>query len=178
MAIKVLELTENCFPVNFEIGDWVDLCTSEDITLKAPQANKMHIRNKSKKDLPEVRTRDVDFDFTYIPLGVCIEVPKGYESILVPRSSTFKRYGLIQTNSIGVIDQTFSSDKDEWKLPVIATRSITIPKGTRIAQFRVQLSQKATVWQKLKWIFSRPIKLQKVSTLNNKVRGGFGSTGK
>lgn len=72
---------------------------------------------------------------------------------------------------------SYNSDKDEWKLAVIATRKVTIPKGTRIAQFRVQLSQKATWWQKIKWLFSSSIKLEKVDSLDNEERGGFGSTG-
>jgi len=173
MTIKVLEKTQGCFPQEFKIGDWFDLCTAEDVTLKAPQAHKMHIRNKGK-DTPEERTRDVDFDFKLIKLGIAMEMPKGTECHLLPRSSTFKKYGLIQVNSKGIIDRSFASDKDEWMLPVIATRKITIPKGTRIAQFRVVPSQKATVWQKLKWLFSNGTKLKKVSTLNNPKRGGIG----
>ena len=103
MTIKVLEKTQGCFPVDFEIGDWFDLCTATDITLKAPQANKLHKLNQ-KKDTPEIRVRDVDFDFQLIPLGVAMEAPKGIECHLLPRSSTFKRWGLIQTNSEGIID--------------------------------------------------------------------------
>ena len=174
MTIKVLEKTQGCFPQEFKIGDWFDLCTAEDITLKAPQANKMHIRNKNKKDIPDERTRDVDFDWALIPLGVAMEMPVGTECHLLPRSSTFKKYGLMQTNSKGIIDRSFASDKDEWKLPVIATRKVTIPKGTRIAQFRLVPSQKATVWQKLKWLFSNGVKLKKVEYLNNPERRGLG----
>ncbi len=177
MTIKVLEKTPGCFPVDFEIGDWFDLLTAEDIKLKAPQAHKMHIRNKGKHDLAEIRTRDVDFDFTLIPLGVAMEMPKGTECHLLPRSSTFKKWGLLQTNSMGIIDRTYASDKDEWKFPVVATRDVTIPKGTRIAQFRVTLSQKANILQKLKWLFSSGVKLKAVASLNNPERSGFGSTG-
>lgn len=171
MTIKVLEKTEGCMPIMFEQGDWCDLFTAEDVTLKEPFAAML---KRKQKDGEEERTRVVTFDSILIPLGVCIEVPKGYESILVPRSSTFKKYGIIQTNSEGIIDQTYSSNEDEWKMPVAATRAITIPKGTRIAQFRVQLSQKATLWQKIKWLFSSSIKLQKVDSLSNPKRGGFG----
>lgn len=178
MTIKVLEKTSGCFPVEFEKGDWIDLLTAEEIKLKAPQANRLHKYNQ-KKETPELRMRDVDFDWTFIPLGVAIEMPKGTECVLATRSSTFKNWGLLQTNSIGIIDRTYASDKDEWKLPVMATRGVTIPKGTRIAQFRVQLSQKATFWQKLKWLFSNGVKLKAVSSLNNPERGGFGEgTGK
>ena len=134
MTIKVLEKAEGCFPQEFEIGDWSDLCTAEEIELKAPQANKMHIR----------------------------------------RSSTFKKYGLLLVNSQGIIDNSYKGDNDQWMFPAVATRKITIPKGTRIAQFRVQLSQKATVWQKLKWLFSSKPKLVKVDSLGNPDRKGIG----
>ena len=177
MTIKILEKTNGCFPMEFEQGDWFDLSLAEDVKLKAPQAHKMHIRNKGKEDLPEVRTRDVDFDAYIAKLGVAMELPAGYEAIVVPRSSTFKKYGIIQSNSFGVIDHSYSSDKDEWGMPMVATRAVTIPKGTRIAQFRIQLSQKATPWQKIKWLFSSKPNLVKVLSLDNKTRGGFGSTG-
>lgn len=174
MTIKVLEKTPGCLPEIIEKGDWVDLVTAEEITLKEPIATTLQ---RHRKNGEEERTRKVIFDYKLIPLGVCIEVPKGYESILVPKSSTFKKYGIIQTNSEGIIDQTYSSDEDEWKMPVAATRAVTIPKGTRIAQFRVQLSQKATFWQKIKWLFSGSLKIKKVESLSNPVREGFGSTG-
>lgn len=174
MTIKVKEITRGCSPIIFDCGDWYDLCTSEDVTLKAPLANQLHKWKYKTKPAPDVKLRDVDFDSTLIPLGVAMEIPKGYEAILAPRSSTFKRYGLLQSNSIGIIDNSFSSDKDEWKLAVVATRNVTIPKGTRLCQFRIQLSQKATVWQKFKWLFSGAPKLKHVETLNNPTRGGFG----
>ena len=69
---------------------------------------------------------------------------------------------------------SYNSEADEWKLPVMATRDIVIPKGERICQFRVQLSQKATRWQKLKWLLSGPMKLVRVDRLDNEPRGGFG----
>lgn len=178
MNVKILEKTKGCMPEIIEKGDWCDLIAAEEITLKCPQACKMHRRkNKNQEIEIEERVRDVIFNYTLIPLGICVEMPKGYESIIVPRSSTFKKYGLIQTNSIGIIDQTYSSDKDEWKFPVMATRSVTIPKGTRVAQFKVQLSQKASFWQKIKWLFSSSIKITQVDSLDNEERGGFGSTG-
>lgn len=104
MTIKILEKTAGCMPAIFSKGDWIDLRTAEDIVLKAPQANKMHIRNKGKKDIPDVRTRDVDFQYVLIPLGVAMQIPEGYEGILAPRSSTFKDWGVLSANSIGVID--------------------------------------------------------------------------
>lgn len=163
-------------PEIFKGGDWIDLFAAEDITLKAPQANKMHIRGKNKENTGE-RTRDVDFDYKLIPLGVAMKLPKGMEARIVPRSSTFKKYGLLQANSIGIVDYSYNGEKDEWKFPVVATRAITIPKGTRICQFRIQLSQKATMWQKLKWLFSSGINIKQVQSLDNPSRGGFGSTG-
>jgi dUTP pyrophosphatase len=176
MTIKILEKTPGCMPEIFKVGDWIDLFTAEDITLKAPQANKMHIRGKNKENTGE-RIRDVDFESTLIPLGVCIQVPNGYEACLLPRSSTFLKWGIIQTNSQGVIDNLYCGNDDEWKLPVLATKAITIPKGTRIAQFRIQLSQKATLWQKLKWLLSSGVRIKEVQSLDNPSRDGFGSTG-
>lgn len=173
MTIKVLEKTEGCMPNIIKVGDWIDLRTSEDVSLKCPQANRLH----NYKDI-QGKVRDVDFSNMLIPLGVAIELPKGYEAILVPRSSTFLTWGILQTNSFGVIDCSYCSDNDEWKMPVLAIKNTTIPKGTRIAQFRIQLSQKASVWQKIKWLFSNKITIKKVDSLNNPERGGFGSTGK
>lgn len=177
MKIKVLEKTPGCYPMEFFQGDWIDLLTAEDIKLKAPEAHKMHIRGKDKENTGE-RTREVDFQFQLIKLGVAMELPKGYEAILAPRSSSFKKWGIIQVNSIGVIDWAFNSSDDEWMMAVMATRTLTIPRGTRIAQFRIQLSQKATLWQKIKWLFSSKPKLVAVDSLDNEQRGGFGSTNK
>ena len=176
MKIKVFEKTKGCAPKEFENGDWVDLCTAKDIWLKGPEATTLKYSTKKspKTEEERLKKRDVVFQSTLIPLGVCIEVPKGYESVILPRSSTFKKYGLIQANSEGLIDYSYNSEYDEWKLPVMATRDTFIPKGTRIAQFRVQLSQKATVCQKLKWLFSGPMKIVMVDRLENKPRGGFG----
>ena len=106
-----------------------------------------------------------------------MQLPKGYEAYIVPRSSTFKKWGVIQANHIGIIDSTYCGDTDEWKMSVIAMQKTSIPKGKKIAQFRIQLSQKATIWQRIKWLFSTKIKFQKVDSLNNPSREGFGSTG-
>lgn len=173
MTIKVLEKVKGCSPVIFAQGDWFDLCVAEDVKLKAPEAHKMHIRGKDKENTGE-RTREVDFISAIVPLGICVQVPKGYECVIVPRSSTFKRYGILQTNHFAVIDQTYCGEEDEWKYPIVATRAVTIPKGTRICQFRVQLSQKATRWQKIKWLFSGKPKLKPVTELHNPKRGGIG----
>jgi len=179
MTIKVLEKTKGCLPSIIEKGDWIDLVLAEDVKLKCPQACKLHRRKDKMKDNQEDRTRDVIFDSCIVNLGIAAQIPEGYEVNIVPRSSSFKKYGILQTNAMGIIDRSFASDKDEWKLPVVATRTVTIPKGTRIAQFRVVPSQKATIWQKLRWLFSNGVKLIKVEYLNNPERKGFGEgTGK
>ena len=177
MNIKVLEKTKGCMPQIFKQGEWIDLVTAEDYRLNAPQANKMHIRSTGKNPSQELRTRDVDFHYWILRLGVAMQIPDGYEAIVAPRSSTFKKYGLMQTNSIGVIDGSYCGEGDEWGMPVVATRAVTVPKGTRVAQFRIQLSQKATFLQKIKWLFSSGVRIQQVDHLGNPDRKGFGSTG-
>ena len=178
MTIKVLEKTKGCMPQILDNGDWIDLTLAEDVRFKAPQANKMHRRkDKSKEPNPEERVRDVDFHYYIAKLGIAAQIPEGYEVNIVPRSSTFKKYGILQTNHFGVVDSSYCGEDDEWGMPMVATRAVIIPKGTRIAQFRVNLSQKATVWQKLKWLFSSGVKLKKVDSLSNPNRNGVGSTG-
>lgn len=177
MKIKVFEKTQDCFPQGFDNGEWFDLCVAKDIKLFAPVATAMKYNTKKNPVTEEEKLkykRDVLFQSTLIPLGVCMELPKGFEAIVIPRSSTFKKYGLLQSNSVGLIDCSYNSEKDEWKFPAIATKDTIIPKGTRICQFRIQLSQKATVWQKLKWLFSSSVELVEVDHLNNEPRGGFG----
>ena len=122
-----------------EKSNWIDLRCSEDVELKAG-------------------------DFKLISLGVSIELPQGYEAYLVPRSSTFKNYGIIQTNSMGIIDTSYCGDEDIWRMPVYATRDTVIKKNDRIAQFR---------------IMERQPKLAIIPTyeLGNENRGGFGSSG-
>ena len=155
-------------------GDWVDLRASEDCTLQAPQAQTL---KRKKIGNEELSYRDVRFSYALIPLGVAMQLPKGYEAVMVPRSSTYKKLGIIQGNNVGIIDETYCGDKDEWRFPAIALRNTTIEKGYRICQFRIQLSQKATIWQKIKWLFSSGIKIVEVPSLNNNNRGGIGSTG-
>lgn len=121
-------------------SDWIDLRASEDITLKAGE-------------------------FKLIPLGIAIALPEGYEAHIVPRSSTFKNYGILQTNSMGVIDETYCGDNDQWMMPVYATRDTEIKKNDRICQFRVMEHQPS-----LNFIEKKH--------LEGKDRGGFGSTGK
>lgn len=174
MNIKVLEKTENCFPYIIKKGDWIDLTLAEDVSLKAPCIKKL---KKFRQDDQTERIRQVSFDTALASLGVCIEIPKGYEAILALRSSTPAKWGVMQTNAFGVIDNSYKGNDDIWRLPLVALRDTTIPKGTRIAQFRIQLNQKASFWQKLKWLFTSHISLKQVPSLNNPNRQGFGHTG-
>lgn len=120
-------------------SDWIDLRASQEYELKAG-------------------------NFYLIDLGVSMCIPAGYEAHVAPRSSSFKNYGFIQTNSIGIIDQSYSGDDDIWKLPVYATRDVTIKQFDRICQFRIIKKQP-------------PIMFKEVESLGNNSRGGFGSTG-
>lgn len=107
MKIKVFIKTEGCFPQQFEVGDWYDLVVAEDIKLFAPVATALKYSTKKNPMTEEEKLkykRNVVFQSALIPLGVCMELPKGYEAVVIPRSSTFKKYGLIQTNSMGLID--------------------------------------------------------------------------
>lgn len=124
---------------HIEVGDWIDLRTNDVVTLKKGQ-------------------------YRMIDLGVAMELPKGYEALVVPRSSTFKNFGLLQVNNIGIFDNSFKGNEDYWNFLVLATRDATIPKGTRICQFRIMENQPQ-------------INFKVVDKLNNENRGGIGSTG-
>ena len=177
MKLKIKVKRLNTFfdlPEIIDKGDWVDLRASENVIMHAPQAGTL---KRHKVDGKEVSHRDVEFDFKLIPLGVAMKFPKGLEAILLPRSSTYKKFGIIQANSMGVIDNTYCGNNDEWKYPAIAMRDTVIHEGDRICQFRIQLSQKATFWQKLKWFLSSGIKIVEVESLDRADRGGIGSTG-
>ena len=107
MKIKVFQKTKNCFPQEFSNGDWFDLCCAKEIKLYAPVATALKYSTKKNPMTEEEKLkykRNVVFQSALIPLGVCMELPKGYEAVVIPRSSTFKKYGLIQTNSMGLID--------------------------------------------------------------------------
>ena len=120
-------------------GDWIDLYVSETVTLHKG-------------------------DFALVPLGVSMQLPAGWEARTVPRSSAFRRWGIVQPNSVGVIDNSYCGTNDEWKLPVYATRDTVIEKGDRICQFRVFENQP-------------PIEFEEAEELSDVDRGGFGSTG-
>ena len=152
-------------PKVIQKGDWVDLRTAEKVLINAPQAG--FVKENSK-------FRDVDLKVTLIPLGVAMELPKGFEAIMASRSSLADGMGIILGNGIGVIDYTYCGNEDEWKFPAISIRKTVIEKNTRICQFRIQLSQKATVWQKLKWLFCNGIELVEVDSLDSENRNGIG----
>ena len=122
------------------VGDWIDLRAAEDVYMRAGECKA-------------------------IPLGVAMELPKGYEALVAPRSSTFKRYRVLLANSIGVIDESYKGDNDEWHFIAYATEDTVIPRGERICQFRIIKHQPK-------------IKFVEVHKLGNADRGGIGSTGR
>lgn len=175
LQIKTKRLSENVsLPKIIDKGDWIDLQLAQEATFSAPHAQSIHDAQQGKRN--SNRYRNVVFDFQLLPLGIAMQLPKGYEAIVLPRSSTFKNRGIILANSMGVIDNTYCGDNDEWRFPAIALKDTTIPAGEkgRICQFRIQLSQKATLWQKLKWLFTSGIELVEVDHLGNEDRKGIG----
>lgn len=141
MEIKVKYAPEQEARLNkIEQGDWIDLYANEEVRLVAG-------------------------DYKLIDLGVAMELPKGHEAHVVPRSSTYKHFGIIQSNSMGVIDESYCGENDFWKFPAIAMRDTLIEKGDRICQFRIMAKMPE-------------VQITEVTTLGNTDRGGFGSTGK
>ena len=138
--IKVKYLKDIQKIERFNVGDWIDLRSAEDITLKAGE-------------------------YRMIPLGVAMELPKGYEALVAPRSSTFRKYGILLANSVGIIDEAYKGDNDEWNFLAYATKDTKIRKNERICQFRIIQHQPL-------------IHLQEVESLGNADRGGIGSTGR
>ncbi len=121
-------------------SDWIDLRAAEEVKLKAGE-------------------------FKLIPLGIAMELPQGYEAHIVPRSSTFKNFGILQTNSMGIVDESYCGDNDQWFFPALAMRDTEIHVNDRICQFRIMEHQPQ-------------INFIEVSELKNTDRGGHGSTGK
>lgn len=140
-------------PQIIEKGDWIDLRLSESVEL------------------------DPGDGIIYLPLGVAMKLPAGYEAHAVSRSSTPRKFGIFNPGALGVIDNSYSGNNDEWKFPALALRPTTIEQGTRIAQFRVVLSQKATMWQRIKHLFYSGVKIVMVDNLDSEDRNGLGSTG-
>nr|DAR16859.1 MAG TPA: dUTPase [Caudoviricetes sp.] len=121
-------------------GDWIDCYAYEDVTLKKGE-------------------------YGYVNLGFACQLPKGYEAHVAPRSSTFKHFGVIQTNGIGIIDESYNGNDDIWMMPVLAIRDTVIKKGERPCQFRIMKKQPN-------------VEFKEVVDLHNETRGGFGSTGR
>ena len=126
-------------PERIAVGDWIDLCNSEDVSINT-------------------------FECKPIPLGVCMKLPEGYEAHLLPRGSTYKNFGIIQANGMGIIDESYCGDNDQWFMPPIALRSTFIPKGSRICQFRIMPKM-----EKVKFV--------ETFQMLDEDRGGYGSTG-
>ena len=164
--IKVKFFGENQLSV-IKKGDWIDLTSRKDYNLIGPEI----IKAEDGKD-------NVQFNTQTIPLGFAMQLPAGYEAVVVARSSTFKNFHIMATNAMGVIDNSYRGDDDEWKFQCIAFTNSTIKTGDRICQFKIQLSQKATVCQKIKWLFTSKFEFITVPLFNCESRGGFGTTGK
>lgn len=141
-TIQIKYFTDKIEPLTYIDGksDWIDLRAAADVVLKKGE-------------------------FKLIPLGVAMKLPEGYEAHIVPRSSTFKNFGIIQTNHHGVIDESYCGDNDQWHMPVLAVRDTEIHVNDRICQFRIMEHQPT-------------ICFEQVDVLGASDRGGFGSTGK
>lgn len=141
-VIKVRYLSDKIEPLQYIGGksDWIDLRAAEEVEMK-------------------------NGDFKMIPLGVAMQLPTGYEAHMIPRSSTFKNFGIIQANHMGMIDESYCGDNDQWHFPAIAMRDTVIHIGDRICQFRIDKHQPQLLFEA-------------VDTLGNADRGGFGTTGK
>lgn len=140
MKVKIKYHTDITPLEKTEKGDWIDLRAAEDVELKAGE-------------------------FKLISLGVSMELPKGFEAHIVPRSSTFKHWGIIQTNGMGIVDNSYCGDNDIWMFPALATRDVKIEKNDRICQFKVVKKM-------------GEVSFNIVDHLNETNRGGFGSSGK
>jgi dUTP pyrophosphatase len=140
--IRIKYLTDKIDKLRYIDGksDWIDLRAAEEVELKKGE-------------------------YKLIPLGICIELPKGYEAHIVPRSSTYKNFGLIQANHMGVVDESYCGDNDQWFVPMIAMRDTVVHINDRICQFRIMKHQPE-------------IEFEETDHLDGKDRGGFGSTGK
>lgn len=170
LKIKVKVLTEGCMPQINENGDWIDLRAAQDMEIRAAQAGVQYQENNEKY-------RDVAIPVAYIPLGVAMELPKGFEAIIASRSSGPKKLKIFIPSGQGIVDNIYNGNDDQWHYVASPMENASIKKGDRICQFRIQLSQKATMWQKLRWLFSSGIEFVEVDDLKNENRSGFGSTG-
>lgn len=140
LVVKIKYHTDILPISEFENGDWIDLRAAEDVEMKAGE-------------------------FRIISLGVSMKLPAGYEAHVVPRSSTCKKWGIIQANHMGVIDNSYCGNNDIWKFPAIAIRDTVIYKNDRICQFRIEKKQPKFSWDV-------------VNQMDDPDRGGIGSTGR
>ena len=141
MKIEIKYFTDKIEKLEYIDGksDWIDLRAAETIELKKGE-------------------------FKLIPLGIAMKLPKGYEAHIIPRSSTYKNFGVIQTNHMGLIDESYCGDNDQWLFPAYALRDTTINANDRICQFRIMRIQPELVFSL-------------VEKLHAPNRGGFGTTG-
>ena len=176
LKIKLKLFDKDCMP---EIhGDWIDLKSAIGFSMCDKRIKK-------------------------VSLGVAMQLPDGYEAVIVPRSGTFKKYSMLLVNSEGVMDNTYCGNEDIWKAQFIYIQEkkdwddkkyddteynekwkkneygefVDIPIYARLVQFRVQLSQHATMWQKIKNLFYSGVEFEIVDNLTKPNRGGFGHTG-
>lgn len=154
MKIKYVRENDKLFLISkIHKGDWIDLAISENADISKG-------------------------DFAILSLGIRMKLPKGFEALLIPRSSTFKKYGIIQANSVGLLDNSYCGREDIWKFAALAFRHSKIPQGTRICQFRIIPSMNASFWTKLRWLFTSKVEFVEEEYLRGEEsRGGFGSTG-
>ena len=139
--IDVMYHNPDLIPINLlEKGDWIDLRAAKEYKLFSGE-------------------------FYLIDLGISMKLPEGYEAHIAPRSSTFKKWGIIQTNGIGIIDNSYCGENDIWMMPVLATKGADIHVNDRVCQFRIVKKM------------SNNIEINTVEHLNTQDRGGFGSTG-
>lgn len=139
MKIRVKYLTDIDKLESISIGDWIDLRLAENVYMRKG-------------------------DFRLLPLGVAMELPEGYEAIVAPRSSTFKNFHILMCNSIGVVDESYKGNADQWHFLAFATQDVRLEKNTRICQFRIIEHQPE-------------LEFEEVDDLGNENRGGIGSTG-
>lgn len=130
---------------------------------------------REKSDWIDLRSiQDIDYklgEHFLIPLGIAVRLPQGYEVHIAPRSSTYKHFGILQTNSPGIVDQSYCGDNDQWFMPVVALRDGEISKYDRVCQFRIMPTMSSQ-------ILNPYLYLTEVDMLQGENRGGYGSTGK
>lgn len=140
-SIRIKYFSDQIDPLTYIDGksDWIDLRCAEETVLKTGEMK-------------------------LIPLGVGMQLPEGYEALVVPRSSTFRNFGILQANSFGVVDESYAGDNDQWFFPALATRDTVVHVNDRICQFRILKHQPV-------------LRFETVDRLEKEDRGGFGTTG-